>query len=45
MIAELEQLADRLHRDLTHERHTLRLRYQPAFNADLPDRRMCINPA
>jgi DNA replication and repair protein RecF len=36
MIAELEQLADRLHRDLTHERHTLRLRYQPAFNADLP---------
>ena len=36
MIAELEVLADRLHRDLTHERHTLRLRYQPAFNADLP---------
>ena len=36
MIAELEQLADRLHRDLTHERHTLRLRYQPAFNADQP---------
>jgi DNA replication and repair protein RecF len=36
MIAELEALADRLHRDLTHERHTLRLRYQPAFNADLP---------
>jgi len=36
MIAELETLADRLHRDLTHERHTLRLRYQPAFNADLP---------
>ncbi|HTP11001.1 MAG TPA: DNA replication/repair protein RecF [Anaerolineae bacterium] len=36
MIAELEQLADRLHRDLTRERHTLRLRYQPAFNADQP---------
>lgn len=36
MIAELEQLADRLHRDLTRERHTLRLRYQPAFNADGP---------
>jgi DNA replication and repair protein RecF len=36
MIAELEVLADRLHRDLTHERHTLRLRYQPAFNADQP---------
>jgi DNA replication and repair protein RecF len=36
MIAELEQLADRLHRDLTRERHTLRLRYQPAFNADHP---------
>jgi len=36
MIAELETIADRLHRDLTHERHTLRLRYQPAFNADLP---------
>jgi DNA replication and repair protein RecF len=35
-IAELEQLADRLHRDLTRERHTLRLRYQPAFNADQP---------
>ena len=36
MIAELEQLADRLHRDLTRERQTLRLRYQPAFNADQP---------
>ena len=36
MIAELEALADRLHRDLTRERHTLRLRYQPAFNADQP---------
>ncbi len=36
MIAELEQLAERLHRDLTRERHILRLRYQPAFNADLP---------
>jgi DNA replication and repair protein RecF len=36
MIVELEQLADRLHRDLTRERHTLRLRYQPAFNADQP---------
>jgi DNA replication and repair protein RecF len=36
MIAELEQLADRLHRDLTRERHTLRLRYQPAFYADQP---------
>ncbi len=36
LIAELEQLADRLHRDLTRERHTLRLRYQPAFNADQP---------
>lgn len=36
MIAELEQLADRLHRDLTRERHMLRLRYQPAFNADQP---------
>lgn len=36
MIAELELLADRLHRDLTRERHTLRLRYQPAFNADQP---------
>ncbi len=36
MIAELEQLADRLHRNLTRERHTLRLRYQPAFNADHP---------
>ena len=36
MIAELERLADRLHRDLTRERHTLRLRYQPAFNADQP---------
>ena len=36
MIAELEQLADRLHRDLTRERHTLRLRYQPAFDADQP---------
>ena len=36
MIAELEQLADRLHRDLTRERHTLRLRYQPAFSADQP---------
>jgi DNA replication and repair protein RecF len=36
MIAELEQLADRLHRNLTRERHTLHLRYQPAFNADQP---------
>jgi DNA replication and repair protein RecF len=36
MIAELEQLADRLHRDLTRERHSLRLRYQPAFDADQP---------
>ncbi len=36
MISELETLADRLHRDLTRERHTLRLRYQPAFNADRP---------
>lgn len=36
MIAELEQLADRLHRDLTRERHRLRLRYQPAFNTALP---------
>jgi DNA replication and repair protein RecF len=36
MIAELEQLADRLHRDLTRERHSLRLRYLPAFNADQP---------
>ena len=36
MIAELERLADRLHRDLTRERHTLRLRYQPAFDADQP---------
>jgi DNA replication and repair protein RecF len=36
MIAELEQVTDRLHRDLTRERHTLRLRYQPAFNADQP---------
>ena len=36
MIAELEQLADRLHRDLTRERHNLRLRYQPAFDADQP---------
>jgi DNA replication and repair protein RecF len=36
MIADLERLADRLHRDLTRERHTLRLRYQPAFNADQP---------
>ena len=36
MIAELEQLADRLHRDLTREQHSLRLRYQPAFDADQP---------
>jgi DNA replication and repair protein RecF len=36
LIAELEELADRLHRDLTRERHTLRLRYQPAFNPDHP---------
>ena len=36
MIAELERLADRLHRDLTRERHTLRLRYQPAFHPDRP---------
>jgi DNA replication and repair protein RecF len=35
-IAELETLADQLHRDLTREHHNLRLRYQPAFNPDLP---------
>ena len=38
MIAELEQLADQLHHELTRERHSLRLRYQPAFNADQPIR-------
>jgi DNA replication and repair protein RecF len=35
-IAELEALADRLHRELTHERHTLHLRYQPSFLPDQP---------
>ena len=35
-IAELESIANQLHRDLTRERHTLRLRYQPAFNPDQP---------
>jgi DNA replication and repair protein RecF len=35
-IAELESIANELHRDLTRERHTLRLRYQPAFNPDQP---------
>ena len=35
-IAELEALADRLHRDLTRERHTLHLRYQPSFSSDQP---------
>ncbi|HEY4723689.1 MAG TPA: DNA replication/repair protein RecF [Anaerolineae bacterium] len=35
-IAEIEALADQLHRDLTPERHNLRLRYQPAFNPDQP---------
>ena len=35
-IAELEALADRLHRDLTRERHTLHLRYQPSFSPDQP---------
>ncbi len=35
-IAEMESLANDLHRELTRERHTLRLRYQPAFNADQP---------
>jgi DNA replication and repair protein RecF len=35
-LAELEALADRLHRDLTRERHTLHLRYQPAFSPDQP---------
>jgi DNA replication and repair protein RecF len=35
-IAELESLANDLHRELTRERHTLRLRYQPAFNPDQP---------
>ncbi len=33
-IADWEALADRLHRDLTRERHTLHLRYQPSFNPD-----------
>ncbi len=35
-IAELEALADRLHRELTRERHTLHLRYQPSFLPDQP---------
>jgi DNA replication and repair protein RecF len=35
-IAELESMANELHRDLTRERHILRLRYQPAFNPDQP---------
>jgi DNA replication and repair protein RecF len=35
-LAEIEALADQLHRDLTPERHNLRLRYQPAFNPDQP---------
>jgi DNA replication and repair protein RecF len=35
-LAELEALADRLHRDLTRERHTLHLRYQPSFSPDQP---------
>ncbi|HZY41524.1 MAG TPA: DNA replication/repair protein RecF [Anaerolineae bacterium] len=35
-VAELEALADRLHRDLTRERHNLHLRYQPSFSPDQP---------
>jgi len=35
-LAELEVLADQLHRDLTRERHNLHLRYQPSFNPDQP---------
>lgn len=35
-LAELEVLADQLHRDLTHERHNLHLRYQPSSNPDQP---------
>ena len=35
-VAELERLADRFHRELTREHHTLRLRYQPAFEPDQP---------
>lgn len=35
-VAELEEIADRLHRDLTRERHHLHLRYQPSFNPDQP---------
>jgi DNA replication and repair protein RecF len=35
-VAELEEIADRLHRDLTRERHPLHLRYQPSFNPDQP---------